>query len=141
MMRSKRSSKSTVRNASGLRHRSLNWRPHRTEARWMVKKSRSPLILAGLLALTTGCRWIFKPTYPAKSVAQSVVNLCAKDHITVMARRKGDNLQAYFMRAGLFQSSRFDIKPEAADELDKVFAATSRVALSTDAPLNFIEVK
>src|SRR5690349_17372068 len=41
-------------------------------------------ILAGL---SSGCRWIFKPSYPAKKVAQSLVKLCAKEHISVEARR------------------------------------------------------
>jgi len=50
-------------------------------------------VLAGLLTGAAGCRWIFKPSYPANKVAECLVQLCAKERITVQARRQDDNTQ------------------------------------------------
>lgn len=101
----------------------------------------------GLLAMTAsvcfaGCNWKVKPTYRASEVAVDMRKLCSKDyHISVEARRRGDTLQAFFWRVGLLRSGESEMKPEAADALEKVLEAAARVSLSTDAPLRFVEVK
>lgn len=91
---------------------------------------------------TAGTRLHIKPTYPGDQMATALKQMCAKDyHMTIEARRHGDTLQAFFWRVGLMKGAQAEIRAEAAESLERVLLCATRIALSTDAPLKFIEVK
>lgn len=86
--------------------------------------------------------WRLKPTYSGDRVASSLRKMCLKEyHMTVEARRQGNTLQTFFWRVGLLKTNQLEMRPEAADAMERVLLCATRVALSTDAPLQFIEVK
>lgn len=86
--------------------------------------------------------WRLKSTYPAGQAAASLKRMCAKDyHLTVEARRQGKTLQVFFWHIGLLKSDQFEMRPEAAHSLERVLLCATRIALSTDAGLQFIEIK
>ena len=99
----------------------------------------------GLLAFLPACNWKMKPTFPANQIAENLSKMCSRDYrLSIEARRADTTLQAVVWKVGLFSSRNYDIqgmRKEAADTMDHVFLCATRVALSTDASLDFIEVK
>jgi hypothetical protein len=94
------------------------------------------LAVIGLAACKT------KPTYSATRVAEELRKLCLKDYkLDVETRHSGGNLQAFFWRVGLVKGEPMEIQPEAAEALERVLLCATRISLSTDAPLQFLEVK
>jgi len=85
------------------------------------------------------------PTYPAGRIADSLQQMCSRDYkLSVETRHADKTLQAVVWKVGLFSGRTYDLqgmRKEAADTLDHVFLCATRIALSTDAPLEFIEVK
>jgi len=71
--------------------------------------------------------------------------MCSRDYkLPIEARQSDKTLEAVVLRAGLFSSRIYDLqgmRKEAADTMEHVFLCATRVALSTDASLDFIEVK
>lgn len=83
-----------------------------------------------------------KATYPAATITESVQKLCAKDYgLSVNARYEGDTLQIFFWRVGLLAADKSNMQPQAARSLENVLLCATRVVLSTDARLRFLEVK
>jgi hypothetical protein len=83
-----------------------------------------------------------RPTYPAGQVADGLKRLCKEEyHLSLQARRQGNTLQALLWHGGVLKRSQLEIKPEAAESLERILLCATRIALSTDAPLDFIEVK
>ena len=100
--------------------------------------------MAGVVAVTmiVGCKSWKTPTYKASQVAQSLRKMCAHDYkMTVETRHVGNNLQAFFWRVGLLRSGQLEMQPEAAESLERVLLCATRISLSTDAPLQFLQVK
>ena len=92
------------------------------------------------LIAASACR--FKPTYKASEIANELKKMCSHDYqMSVETRHVGNNLQAFFWRVGLLQPSQLEMKPEAAESLERVLLCATRISLSTDAPLQFLEVK
>ena len=86
--------------------------------------------------------WRIRPTFPANRVAESLKALCSKEyHLSVEARRQDNTLQAFFWRVGLLKPNELEMRPEAAESLERVLLCATRVALSTDTSLEFVEVK
>jgi len=92
-----------------------------------------------------GCKWKIHPTFPASQIADSLQQMCSRDYkLPVETRQIDKTLQAVVWKVGLFSGRTYDLqgmRKEAADTLDHVFLCATRIALSTDAPLEFIEVK
>jgi hypothetical protein len=99
----------------------------------------------GILLLIPACNWKMKPTFPANQVAEKLSKMCSHDYrLSIEARQSDKTLQAVVWKVGLFSSRNYDIqgmRKEAADTMEHVFLCATRVALSTDASLDFIEVK
>jgi len=96
----------------------------------------------------SGCNF----TYTDKNVGQSIIDICKKEYkIDVKVKRVGRTLGIYVPIDGLFEVnpevkgkitledalSGIRFSKEAADNIDKVSLVLSRVALSTDAPIDF----
>src|SRR5262245_52068998 len=109
------------------------------------------LVLFSLLALSlAGCDWKIKPSFQAKDVDSALKKMCAKEYrLSVETRVDGDTLRVFFWRVGLMNAARQGapegeepgLRSEAAEALQRVLLCATRVSLSTDAPLKFIEVK
>jgi len=83
-----------------------------------------------------------KPTYPTSQVASALKKMCASDyHLTIESRRQDNTLQAFFWRVGLLKSNQMEMRNDAAEALERVLLCATRIALSTDAPLQFVEIK
>jgi hypothetical protein len=109
-------------------------------------RERVGVRLLCLLALTMpACRWKMHSSYPANQIADNLRHMCSKDYrLSVETRHQGDALQAMAWKVGLFGAQAHDLQgmsKEAADTLDHVLLCATRIALSTDASLDFIEVK
>ena len=64
--------------------------------------------------------------------------------MSVEARHQGNTLQTVVWKVGLFGGHTYDLQgmsKEAADTMEHALLCATRIALSTDAPLDFIEVK
>jgi hypothetical protein len=108
----------------------------------MGKNALRLKLLVSCAVVLASCNWKLKPTFPAAQVAGAVKQLCAKDyHLTVEARHKNNALQIFFWRVGLFKSNHEDLRSEAAKSLEHALLCATRVALSTDAPLKFLEIR
>ncbi|MFA5974563.1 MAG: hypothetical protein WC859_00140 [Elusimicrobiota bacterium] len=115
-----------------------------------MRRSVQGLMAAGLAAgfvFTAGhfhwfSGWHLKPTYASAQVSESLKRMCLKNyHLSVQVHRQGDTLQVFFWKIGLLKPKSFEMRAETAESLEKVLLCATRVALSTDAPLKFIEVK
>jgi hypothetical protein len=108
----------------------------------------SGMTMIVLCLLTFGlssCHWKVKPTFPGDRIAESMRQLCSRDYkLSVETRHADGTLQTVVWKVGLFSGHAYDLqgmRKEAADTMEHVFLCATRVALSTDAPLQFIEVK
>jgi hypothetical protein len=89
-----------------------------------------------------GSHLIIKASYPANQIDSALKQMCVHDyHMSVEARHQGNNLQAFFWRVGLLKTNQLEMRNEAAEALERVLLCATRVALSTDAPLQFVEIK
>lgn len=103
---------------------------------------------AFLIGLSS-CNWKLKPTYHADSVASDLRKICAKEYkLRVETRRLGNTLEAYFLKTGVFrpglatgQAGLQEMRPESAEALEGILLCATRISLSTDAPLEFLEVR
>lgn len=104
---------------------------------------RVPLILATSLLALAACK--LKPTYPAASISAALRHICAKEYkLSVETRQDGGSLQAYVYKAGLFRGESEDLQGMSKDSLkalQDVLMGSTRIALSTDAKLDFIEIR
>src|SRR6266480_1770964 len=90
----------------------------------------------------SSCNWRLKATYKSDRVASDLKKMCSKDYgLNVETRRVGNTLQAFFLRVGLLKSGQLEMRPEGAEDLERVLLCATRISLSTDAPLQFLEVK
>jgi hypothetical protein len=103
------------------------------------------LLLIGLLAFLPACRWKMKPTFPANHLAESLRKMCSQDYkLSVESRHADKTLQAVVWKVGLFSGKDVGLqgmRKEASESMEHVFLCATRIALSTDASLDFIEVK
>ena len=87
-----------------------------------------------LMFMGSGC----KPTYPKTKVSDSIMNLCRDEYNTeVRVKSKGRTLGVYMPVDNLLDSS-LQPSEESFEKLGNVLHVLSRVALSTDADLEFI---
>ena len=110
----------------------------------------SPLFFICLLILfVSGCA----PTYTNENLEQSILDICKKEYkLDVSVRRVGRTVGIYLPINGLFESkvkssgrnmtledalSSVKFSKEAADKIDDVSMALSRVALSSGADVDF----
>jgi len=92
------------------------------------------LFLILFMVMSSGC----KPTYPKTKVSDSVIKLCRDEYNTeVTVKTVGKTLGVYMPVHNLLDIS---LKPseESSEKLGNVLHVVSRVALSTDADLEFI---
>jgi hypothetical protein len=96
-----------------------------------------------VLCLALGaCKFNMKPSFPAETIAADLRLMCQKDYkLTVEARHQGTSLQAFFWTVGLMTAGQGDLSPKAAESLERVLLCATRIALSTDAALKFVEVR
>lgn len=108
----------------------------------LVWKPRAALAFA-LAALTlSACRLKFKETFAANQVAASLKRLCAQEYkLSLETRHEKNTLQAFLWNVGILQKGDGEIRPETAQNLESILMCATRVALSTDATLDFIEIK
>jgi hypothetical protein len=101
-------------------------------------------MVVALFSLSS-CKWKLRPTFPASGIAGSLRTLCRRDYqLPVEARYRDQNLQALVLRAGLFGGRTADLqglRREAANALEHVLLCSTRISLSTDASMKFIQVK
>jgi hypothetical protein len=101
----------------------------------------------GIAALALGlglasCNWKIKPTYKANQIASDLKKMCVHDYgMNVETRVVGNTLQAFFWRVGLLKPGELEMRMDAAEALERVLLCATRISLSTDAPLQFLEVK
>jgi hypothetical protein len=100
-------------------------------------------LLPALLALSLfSCRW--KPSFPADRIASSLRHMCSTDYKLSVETRHVDNaIQVLVWKVGLFKGSNYELQGvnrDALDAMDHVLLCATRVALSTDAALDFIEI-
>lgn len=108
----------------------------------LFKKGFLPFTLLPFTFYLASCNWKIKPTFPGNQVASALKLMCSNDYrLSIEARRQGDNLQAFFWKVGLLKPGHTEMKSEAAEALERVLLCATRISLSTDAPLRFIEVK
>jgi hypothetical protein len=101
----------------------------------------SSIAFAGALALSA-CQFKLKPSFPAARLAQDLKAMCLHDYkMNVDTRMNNDTLQAFFWTVGLVSPQTGEMSPDAAESLERVVLCATRIALSTDAPLRFVEVK
>jgi hypothetical protein len=118
---------------------------------WTMRHSFFICVICGVfisLICGSGCG----PTYKDKGLEQAIVRLCKKDsNIDVKAKRVGKTLGIYVPVGGLFESTAalkqnmtldelftgIKFTKEAADKIEAVSLVLSRVALSTDADVDF----
>jgi hypothetical protein len=88
------------------------------------------------------CKWKHGPTYPSATIASDLKKMLAKDYsLNVETRKAGGTLQTSFWRVGLLKPGQLEMQPEAAEALERVLLCATRVSLSTDAQLQFLQVK
>jgi hypothetical protein len=96
-------------------------------------------LLSGF-AVLTACRVGTK--FPAERVAQELRKMCAHDYkMSIDARHSGNNLQATFWRVGMLKPGQTEIQMDAAEALQRVLLCATRITLSSDAQIQFLEVK
>ncbi len=102
----------------------------------------STLFAVGVIALSA-CR--IKATYPASRLAISLRNICAKEYkLDIETRQTERSLQAHVWKIGLFRGDTEDLQGmsrESMKSLQDVLLSATRIALSTDADLDFIEIR
>lgn len=111
----------------------------RTSTRPRAPKALLGSLLAFVLAAASaGCGP--KYTYPADTVAESVEKLCLKDYdLQVTARAVGKTLGALYYVDDILDEAG-QIPREIHEQMGKIMQAVTRVALSTDLPLDFCVV-
>jgi len=94
------------------------------------------------LSLLSSCKFKTRPTFPAARLAQDLKAMCLHDYkMNVDVRLDGNTLQTFFWTVGLVSQQTGEMSPDAEESLERVVLCATRLALSTDAPLQFIEVK
>lgn len=95
-----------------------------------------------MLAFFTLAACRFQPSYPAKDVAGALKRMCQQNyHMTIEARKVGDSLQTFFWKVGILKPGQAELNPEAAEAFEHVLLSATRIALSSDAHLKFLEIK
>src|SRR4029077_12058313 len=97
---------------------------------------------ARLLHFQSPWDWRVQRTYRASQIAADLKSMTVHDYgINIEARRAGNTLQAFFWRVGVLKPGQLEMRMEAAEALERVLLCSTRISLSTDAPLQFLEVK
>ncbi len=113
-------------------------KPTRESPRSTFRKARSKTVLAGLLIFTSlavGCGP--KYTYPADKVPESIEKLCRKDYdLEIRAGIVGTTVGALMVVDSLLDKEG-QIPKELNEKMGKVMQVVTRVALSTDLPLDY----
>jgi len=111
-MRSKISSRNTVRNTPGL-----------------IRLS----VVVGLLLFIFGCA----PSYPKETLDKSIRELCKREYsVDVEVKLVGKTVGVYIPIDELLEDGE-SLSPAAIKRVDKVIMGVSRVLLSTDADIDF----
>lgn len=101
-----------------------------------------PVVVGMLLAALAACNWAFKPTFPKDQLVEKVAGILRHDYrIEAEVRQAADSLQIFTWRVGLVRAGKTELKPEAAEVLQNLLLTGTRAALSTDAKLQFIEIR
>ncbi len=112
---------------------------------YLRRVAGSPGLLILLLLVMPACKWKVSPTYPASQIATSLNKLCQRDYkLSIETRHAGKSLQAHHWKIGLFKGGVNDLQGmsrEALTALEHMLLCSTRIALSTDAKLDFIEIR
>ncbi len=102
----------------------------------MVKRRRNFLLYTIcyiLCAALTGCT----ATYPKEKVGESVIRICKQEYgVDVKAQIEGKTMAIYLPLTDLMDYS-FSLSKPASDKINDVIFSAARVALSTDAKIDF----
>ena len=100
-----------------------------------IKRLLRPLCgLAMTMLLTTGCGEV---TYPKETLKETIIKLCAEEYkMDVDVNITGKTLAIYLPLADLF-SLTLSLSEGAEEKIQDVLLSASRVALSTDAEIEF----
>ena len=97
---------------------------------------RKKVLLAAcclLLVALAGCN----ATYPKEKIKESVINICKREyHADVKVEQAGSTLAIYLPLADLMDPT-FSLTKSASDKINDVIFSAARVALSTDAKIDF----
>lgn len=86
-----------------------------------------------LLAALTGC----SATYPKDKIKESVIKICKQEYgVDVKVAVEGKTMAIYLPLADLMDYS-FNLSKSASDKINDVIFSAARVALSTDAKIDF----
>ena len=103
----------------------------------VVKKGQIciSLVIGCLLLVTlTGCN----ATYPKGKVEESVIRICRQEYgVDVKVQIEGKTLAIYLPLTDLFSDYSFNLSKSASDKINDVIFSAARVALSTDAQIDF----
>lgn len=99
-----------------------------------MKRSFGIAIFAVLaVLLQSGCG----PSYPKEIVDEALIRMCREEYKTdVKVKIVGNTVGIYLPISGLLEAT-LNISEKAADKINDVMLSASRVALSTNAPLDF----
>ncbi len=103
----------------------------------MLPKRPAGRALAGLLLIFALSQAGCGPTYPKEIVDEAIMQLCREEYsLDVKVEIVGRTIGVYIPIEGLF-STTLNPSEEAQDKINDVLLSVTRVALSTDAPLDF----
>jgi hypothetical protein len=104
-------------------------------------RAKYSFLLALLILTSSGCKKFLAASYPGAKIAEATVAIAKTDYKkTVEARRAGSSLQIMYPYTGSIESETAGLDPKAADALDDLLQAGTRVVLSTDDPPEFLEI-
>ena len=96
-------------------------------------------MVAALLGFTA-CRKV-PATYPGARLAEALIQVCKKDYgLNLGAKRAGSTLMAFTWIDTLFDENGM-LTREASEVIEKVQLSGTRVVLSTDAKVDFLQVQ
>lgn len=88
------------------------------------------------LGALTGC----SPTFPKEKIQDSVIDLCKREYdVSVSAKLAGNTVAVYLPVENLFDAV-LNIDTKASKKINDVILGVSRIALSTDAKIDFYVV-
>lgn len=95
-----------------------------------------------ILLILPACRSV-KVTYPQARLTQALEQICRSEYnLPVGAHRAGATLQVFtWAQGGLLRSGQAEMTEESSKTLQNMLLAALRVALSTDAKLEFLQVQ
>lgn len=98
-----------------------------------MKRLCSYLPIVFLLLLSCGCA----ATYPKEKVISSIVKMCRDEYGLTVIAKTADNTVGVYTALDNLLDQNFSLSPEASEQIGNVMLVIQRVALSTNANIEF----